>query len=154
MKMGSSKARKVSDEIPTSSMADIAFLLIIYFMVTSTFAATRGLDFSFPPEEEQTTTIEPEEAVLIEIQPGGETVVDGKPMQMTEISIANYLRPKLQNNPQKPVIIRPDPSAPYGSMVGVLDDLRLAEQRLQKEIGIKNINISLPTQREIDLFWY
>jgi biopolymer transport protein ExbD len=154
MKMGASKARKVSDEIPTSSMADIAFLLIIYFMVTSTFAATRGLDFAFPPEQEQATTIEPEEAVLIDIRPNGDTVVDGKPIPMSETAIADYLRPKLQANPQKPVIIRPDPAAPYGSMVSVLDDLRLAEQALQRDIKIKNINISLPTQREIDLFWY
>ena len=33
-------------------MADIAFLLIVYFMVTTTFAATRGLDFSLPPEDD------------------------------------------------------------------------------------------------------
>ena len=40
------RQNKPEDEIPTSTMADIAFLLIIYFMVTTTFAATRGLDFS------------------------------------------------------------------------------------------------------------
>ena len=37
------KRGSVDDEIPTASMADIAFLLIIYFMVTTTFAATRGI---------------------------------------------------------------------------------------------------------------
>ncbi len=42
------KRGQVDDEIPTASMADIAFLLIIYFMVTTTFAATRGIDFSLP----------------------------------------------------------------------------------------------------------
>jgi biopolymer transport protein ExbD len=31
-------------EIPTSSMADIAFLLIIFFMVTTVFSATKGLE--------------------------------------------------------------------------------------------------------------
>jgi biopolymer transport protein ExbD len=139
--------RRVSDEIPTASMADIAFLLIVYFMVTSTFAATRGLDFAFPPDEDNAQTIEPEEAVLIEIQPSGELLVDQKPMQANEI-IA-YLAPKLENNPSKPVILRPDPAAPYGFMVKVLDELRRGEETLGKKI-----NISLPTQREIDLFWY
>ena len=33
-------------EIPTASMADIAFLLIIYFMLTTVFSVTKGLDFS------------------------------------------------------------------------------------------------------------
>ena len=145
--------RTVSDEIPTASMADIAFLLIVYFMVTSTFAATRGLDFAFPPEDDQQQQeIEPEEAVLIEIQPGGQLMVDSKPMQLD--GIIDYLRPKLRNNPQKPVIIRPDPASNYGSMVEVLDYLRTSEEQLQEEINIKKINVSLPTQREIDLFWY
>ena len=38
----------ISDEIPTASMADVTFLLIITFMLTSTFAASRGLDFALP----------------------------------------------------------------------------------------------------------
>ena len=40
-----------SSDIPTASMADIAFLLIIFFMVTSVFSATKGLDFTLPKEE-------------------------------------------------------------------------------------------------------
>lgn len=41
--------RVVSSEIPTASMADIAFLLVIYFMLTITFAATQGLDLASRP---------------------------------------------------------------------------------------------------------
>ena len=147
------KRRDVSDEIPTASMADIAFLLIVYFMITSTFAATRGLDFAFPPEDDSPPEIEKEEAVLISIQPDGGLVVDDKPMEIS--GLTEYLRPKLVNNPLKPVIIRPDPAAPYGEMVNVLDELRGAEEVLVAEIeNLKKINITLPTQREIDLFWY
>jgi len=57
--------RDVSDEIPTSSMADITFLLIIFFMVTSTFAATRGLDFALPKDDKNPPIIEKEESVLV-----------------------------------------------------------------------------------------
>jgi biopolymer transport protein ExbD len=138
---------KVSDEIPTSSMADIAFLLIIYFMVTTTFAATRGLDFALPKDEDNPPMIEKEESVLIEIQPAGNLVVDGQPMQLDKV--LDYLKPKLERNPNKPVIIRPEPSAPYGAMVDVFDELR---QGAQKGVEVKNI--SIPTQREIDAFWY
>lgn len=139
--------RQASEEIPTSSMADIAFLLIIYFMITTTFAATRGLDWALPQEEDNPPEVEKEEAVLIEIQPSGELLVDAKPMQATEIS--DYLLPKLERNPQKPVIIRPDPNAPYGYMVDVFDHLRQIEDRNDIKI-----NISIPTQREIEMFWY
>ena len=142
------KKERVSDEIPTSSMADIAFLLIIYFMVTTTFAATRGLDFSLPPEDDTPPMVEKEEAVLIEIQSGGVYVVDQKPMQLSEI--LDYLKPKLERNPKKPVIIRPQQDAQYGYMVDVFDELRQGEEK----IGMKVENISIPTQREIEMFWF
>lgn len=135
------------DEIPTSSMADIAFLLIIYFMVTTVFTATRGLDFALPEEDDNPPEIEKEDSVLIEILPNGDFMVDQQPMAMN--AILDYLRPKLDVNPKKPVIIRPEPDSPYKHMVEVLDELRQAKDRGFKE----EIRISIPTQREIESFW-
>ncbi len=143
-----SRDKQVSDEIPTASMADIAFLLIIYFMITTTFAATQGLDFQLPQEQDETPQVEKEESVLIEIQPSGQLLVDQTPMQLDEV--LDYLKPKLERNPLKPVIIRPDPNAPYGEMVSVFDELRQADEK----IGLKIRNISIPTQREIEAFWF
>jgi len=139
--------RAVSDEIPTSSMADITFLLIIFFMVTSTFAATRGLDFALPKEDKNPPIIEKEDSVLISIRAGGALEVDGRPMRAD--GILDYLKPKLERNPGKPVIIRPEPNAAYGDMVKIYDLLRRG-----KELGVEVRNISIPTQREIDQFWY
>ncbi len=144
------KSNRVSDEIPTSSMADIAFLLIIYFMVTTSFSATRGLDFSLPEEDDKSPVIEREDSVLIEIQPGEalQLVVDQRAMPLSEV--LDYLKPKLENNPKKPVIIRPDAAARYGNMVVVLDELRQAPQKGFKE----EIRISIPTRREIEALWF
>ena len=144
MKIG---RRNVSDAIPTSSMADITFLLIIFFMVTSTFAATRGLDFALPKEDRNPPVVEKEESVLIAVHPGGMLEVDGRPIQIG--GILDYLKPKLERNPNKPVIIRPDPNAAYGDMVRIYDLLRSG-----KDKGLEVRNISIPTQREIDQFWY
>lgn len=138
---------KVTDEIPTASMADVSFLLIIFFMITSTFAATRGLDFALPEQEDNPPVIEKEESVLIEIQPGGQLLVDGQPMPLD--GVLDYLEPKLERNPLKPVIIRPDPASEYGYMVDVFDELRQGAER-----GVEVKNISIPTQREIQAFWF
>ena len=160
------RQNKPDDEIPTSSMADIAFLLIIYFMVTTTFAATRGLDFSLPKDDDQPPVVEKEDSVLVEVLPNGSLLVDQKPMELTDV--LDYLQPKLENNPKKPVIIKPDPNAPYGGMVSIFDVLRQAkifERQLIKRVDRpemtdeewdegKDINISIPTQREIESFWF
>lgn len=142
------KKSKVSEEIPTSSMADVTFLLIITFMLTSTFAASRGLDFALPEDDKNPPIIEKEEAVLVTIRPGGSLDVDGKAMRLE--AIFDYLRPKLERNPNKPVIIRPEPETAYGEMVRVYDYLRRGKDDFDLEIR----NISIPTQREIDQFWY
>lgn len=142
---------KLDDEIPTSSMADIAFLLIVYFMVTTTFTATRGLDFALPEDDDTPPVIEKEDSVLIEILPSGDLVVDQNPMRLDEV--IEYLKPKLDANPKKPVIIRPDPGSPYRFMVEVLDELRQAADHPSHPIQ-EEIRISIPTQREIESFWY
>ena len=147
MIFGRSK-KKVSDEIPTASMADIAFLLIIYFMITTTFAATQGLDFQLPKEQDDQPLVEKEESVLIEIAASGQLIVDGRPMEVADI--LEYLKPKLERDALKPVIIRPDPDSAYRYMVDVFDELRQSEDK----IGILVRNISIPTQREIEAFWY
>ena len=139
--------RTVSDEVPTSSMADITFLLIIFFMVTNTFAATRGLDFAVPKEDKSTQTIEKQESVRLAVHPGGRFEADGRAIELDKI--LDYLRPKLERDPLKPVIIRPDPDASYGDMVRVFDVLRQG-----KDKGVEVRNISIPTQREIVQFWY
>ena len=46
------KKSKVSDEVPSASMADIAFLLLIFFLVTTTFPKDKGLAIVLPEQGE------------------------------------------------------------------------------------------------------
>jgi biopolymer transport protein ExbD len=134
------KKKPRETEIPTASMADIAFLLIVFFMITSVFAVTRGLEFQLPKQEQSNPTdSSAEEAVHIKILPAGSNcvfVVDQNEMALEDIAI--YLEPKLARNPNKFVIIDPDPTAPYRCMVDAFDEL--------KQSSVKNI--SIPTQAE------
>jgi len=149
--------RKVAlADIPTSSMADIAFLLIIFFMVTAVFSATKGLEFKLPSNEEDTRNVETEEAVFIKVAADGSISVDCKPMQISEI--LDYLAPKLTRDAQKPVILYTDPFASYQAMISVYDvlvvpereDNLLRDKNLPEKYGWKVRNISVPTQREIE----
>ena len=134
------KKKKESPEIPTSSMADIAFLLIVFFMVTSVFSVTRGLEFQLPRQDTQTPQdATAEEAVHIKIEPSGARcsfTVDGELMALTDINV--YLQPKLARNPNKFVIIDPVPTAPYKCMVDAFDELKQGDVK----------NISIPTSVE------
>lgn len=140
------KRQEKEAEIFTDSMADISFLLVIYFMVTSVFSATKGLDFQLP-EETDTPEIKKEEAIDIYVPPEGAYQVDGTAMPLEEI--LPYVGDKLEKNPKKPVILRTDPNATYNRMIVVFDELRQSEEK----IGMKIETISIPTQREIENIW-
>ena len=134
-------------EIPTSSMADIAFLLIIFFMVTAVFASTKGLEFKLP-QDDQEAPPESEDAVFIHVFPGGGITVDCK--QMVPEEIQGYLYPKLSRNPEKPVIVYSDLEAEYSAMISVYDVLVAAEKLPEwKAQKLKVKNVSIPTQSDI-----
>jgi len=145
------KKKTVESEIFTGSMADVSFLLIIYFMITSAFSATRGLDFALPEDTTTPQEIKQEDSIDVYVLPGP---VDEAPIlevdknQMPLEGLVPYIAERLEQNPEKPIILRTDPSASYGNMIAVFDELRRAED----EIGTK-MNISIPTQREIENIW-
>jgi biopolymer transport protein ExbD len=156
------KKKEIASEIFTGSMADISFLLIIYFMITSAFSATRGLDFALP-EETDTPEIKQEDSIDVFVMPGGGIEVDKKGIPID--GLLPYVLEKLQQNPDKPVILRTDISATYGDMITVFDRLRRANEEWTDDEGnplYKDVNgdplteiktISIPTQREIENIW-
>jgi biopolymer transport protein ExbD len=134
------RRREVPAEIPTASMADVAFLLVIFFLVTSFYSVTRGIQFSLPKRDEAALTAEPEAAVLIEIGADAGLKVDDRPMDLAELQA--YLRPKLERNPTKSVIMQTSLEAPYHAMTDVFDELR--------QVGVRNVVI--PTSTELQMY--
>jgi biopolymer transport protein ExbD len=145
--------KRASGEIFTGSMADIVFLLIIYFMLTMAFSSTKGLDFAVPKEDTARSQIEAEASVLVQVNANGTYTVDGKSMLLSQLP--DYLKTKIDpgSNPpviSKPVILHPVPDAPYWAMMAAFDQLRQVKDELHLA---KDLNISLPTQREIESVW-
>jgi biopolymer transport protein ExbD len=134
------KRRELQVEIPTASMADVAFLLIIFFLVASFYSVTRGIQFSLPKHDEAALTAEPEAATLIEIAANGALTVDSRAMQIEQLR--GYLEPRLQRNPTKSVIMQTSLDAPYQAMTDVFDELR--------QVGVQNLVI--PTSTELELY--
>jgi biopolymer transport protein ExbD len=125
-------------EVPTASMADIAFLLIVFFMLTAVFTSTQGLRFQFPKDDPTDLNVQPEEAVHIQIIGEGQFRVDR--MAMTLEQLGGHIQARMQQNPSKPVIIQTLPDVPYFVMVDVFDLLKQLEVR----------NVSIPTESEIE----
>ncbi len=123
------KKTKVSDQIPTASMADIAFLLLIFFLVTTVFPKDRGLAVVLP-EPGQETEVSPKNILHIMVRTDG--IVDLRRGESTSIQPirANDLeaiwRHEVTANPNLIAAVRTHPDAPHRFMIDVLDALQLA----------------------------
>jgi biopolymer transport protein ExbD len=130
---------RIPADIPTASMADIAFLLIIFFMLTSVYSSNFGLEYGLP-KNEPLTEVQPQEAIHIHITGPDQYVVDRRPATLPQI--AGYLDMKLKQNPKKPVIVQTDPDVPYQSTIDVLD--------LCKRLRVESV--SIPTNAEVAMW--
>lgn len=123
------KKSKVSDEVPTSSMADIAFLLLIFFLVTTTFPKDKGLGVVLPEPGEEAQVSQKNILHLI-VQPSG--IVDVKRGESTQIQqmrpreIQGLWRQEIAANPNLIAAVKTHPDAAYEHMMDVLDALHSA----------------------------
>ena len=123
------KKSKVSDEVPSASMADIAFLLLIFFLVTTTFPKDRGLAIVLP-EEGGEVQVSQRNILHIIIQPNG--IVEVKRGESTQVQsvpandIEAIWRQDVSANPNLIAAVKTHPDAPYKYMVDVLDALHTA----------------------------
>ena len=123
------KKSKVSDKVPSSSMADIAFLLLIFFLVTTTFPKDKGLAIVLPEEGGEGES-SPRNILHIIIQPNGLVEVKrGESPQVQTVSpnaIEGLWRQDVSENPNLIAAVKTHPDAPYKFMVDVLDALHTA----------------------------
>ena len=126
--LGNKKSR-ISDEIPSSSMADIAFLLLIFFLVTTTFPKDKGLAIVLP-EQAREQEVSQKNVLHILINPTGAVNIRyGESQQeqtVTPDEVEQVWRQSVAENPKLIAAVKTHPEAPYRFMVDVLDALQAA----------------------------
>lgn len=123
------KKNRPSGEIPTSSMADIAFLLLVFFLVTTVFDEERGLSIVLP-EANNEVEISPNNILFLLVQPNGIVHIKrGEAQQIQQVrsqEIGSIWRQEVANNENLVAAVQTAPNAPYRFMVDVLDQLQSA----------------------------
>ena len=132
------KKNRPSGEIPTASMADIAFLLLVFFLVTTVFDEEKGLPIVLP-EQEIEVEVSQKNILHLVIQPDGIVEVKrGESPQIQRVrhnEIGGIWRLALSQNPNMIAAVKTHPNASYRHMVNVLDELQAAgAQRISLQI--------------------
>jgi len=127
------KRSRVSDEIPSSSMADIAFLLLIFFLTTTVFSEEKGLQLVLPEASIEQVKVRSENIMHIFVHPDG-TVTVRKGGDPNEQSVAiddlqEFVETEIAENPKLIAAVKVTAEAQYQDMINVLDELQLAEAK-------------------------
>jgi len=87
MKGGFKKRSQASDQVPTSSLADIAFLLLIFFMVTTVFPSDRARPIDWPEAAAAQKIDEKKKNILnLWIEENGGIFINDQQYSMEEVS--------------------------------------------------------------------
>ncbi len=121
---------RVSDEIPTASMADIAFLLLIFFLVTTVFSEDRGLGLVLPEKQTEEVEVNPKNIITFYVMGGGQVQLrrgDSPEKQTMDYQqVEAVTRQELAANPKLIVAVKTAPDANYVDMVNTLDEVKLS----------------------------
>lgn len=118
------------NDIDITPMLDIVFIMLIFFIVTTSFVKESGVTVSRPSA--QTAEEKKGSNILVAIRANGEIWIDRRAVDVRAVR-PNIERMKAEN-PEGAVIIQADEYSPTGLLVKVMDQVRLA--------GISNISIS------------
>ena len=109
-------------DINISPLIDMVFILLIFFMVSTTFVKDMKLDLDRPAASSATTAST--KAIRLYIDSNGDTYMDGEPVQIWVIQ--SRLRDQLKTMTTKAVLVVTDDEVPSGRLVEIVDQARLA----------------------------
>ena len=158
--------RRGLPQINAGSMADIAFLLLIFFLVTTTMDQDTGISRKLPPmpeeEQEKPPEIKAKNIYVVLINANNELLVEGEWTQISELKDGakkfinnNGKDPASSDNPQKAIIsLQNDRGTQYVTYIRVQNELAAAYNELRNEAAFNKygesfVNLNKKQQKEI-----
>ncbi|HXG29463.1 MAG TPA: biopolymer transporter ExbD [Nevskiales bacterium] len=108
-------------EINLISLVDVVFMLLIFFMVTTTFVRSSHLKLSLP-QAQPAPVAQASEAIEVAVDADGRYYIDGRPLRdRSALTLERGLRQVGGDAPERPLVIRADARASHQAVVTVMD---------------------------------
>jgi len=151
---------RTEPEIPTASMSDISFLLLLFFLVTTTIDIDTGIGLTLPEfvENPETVEISKERMAALLINENGDVLLDGAVIAIPQIKLT--LKPRIASKIELPsnkkliVSVKTDRKTVYNKYVQTLDQVKLSYFEVRDEyslgkFGKKYSELNVDEQSEI-----
>src|SRR5947207_8526030 len=122
------KMRRLGVRLDMTPMVDVAFLLLTFFMLTTTMNRPQTMEINLPPEK---TTVEVAQSNLLTLRVKEDgsiywNVAEDPPQKVEYKSLGALMKQRLQQNPKLITLIKVDRKGKYHMMVDIMDELNLA----------------------------
>ncbi len=123
--MALKRQHKTLSMFSMASMTDVIFLLLIFFMVTSTFVFPSAMEVNLPQSSQQ-TAIKPTTRIYIDkdmnmFATQADSVKQGDLMPLPDDQLYGFLQAVKQGDPSQFIALHADQEVPYGKIVDILD---------------------------------
>ena len=153
---------RMSNEINAGSMADIAFLLLIFFLVTTTIVEDKGITVKLPPwseEDPDITKLKSRNVFAVLVNAQNDLLVRGEPMDIDmlrektkEFIVNPTKREDLAERPTKAIItLKNDRGTNYETYVSVYNELKAAYDELWDEMCLRKYGVNY--SEDLPLAW-
>src|SRR6185436_7835654 len=120
--------RRVGIRIDMTPMVDVAFLLLIFFMVTTVFRTPQALEINLPPDENVKIEIAESKVLSIRVLPDDRSYWKRgtDPWARSDVAGLSSVFKNYRGNKDLVVVIKIDRDAKFNNMVNIIDELDLA----------------------------
>lgn len=117
-----SRRSAATSEMSFSTVSDIAFLLIIFFMVTSSFIVSEGFHLILPDSSKKPVVTSTENVLVLTVKKSGDLYAEGKKIKPERAE--SFLSEIFASKSKKSVLLKPEKDALYGSVVRVIEMIK------------------------------
>ncbi len=118
------------DNVDVSPLIDMVFILLIFFMVTTTFVKDMKLDLNRPSAA--SASLASTKVIRVYIDNAGEIYIDNQPVKLW--AMQSKLRDLLRTSSEKSVLVITDTDIPVNNLIDVIDECRMS--------GAKDVAVS------------
>ena len=115
------KMISMTSEVSTASMSDIAFLLIVFFMVASVFTIKDGLHLTVPDKNKKPVIISAQDVITVTVPDSDRIFIDSKPVAMDDFET---ILAGLSGEKKRHVLLKINRDVPYHRAVSLIDAVK------------------------------
>lgn len=126
------KSKRIGIRLDMTPLVDIAFLLLTFFMLTTSMARPQTMEINLPPDENVKVEIAESNLITLRVNDKGEVFWNrgmDAPAKIEFAKLRAFIREQAQANPKLVTLVKIDTKAKYEMMVNIMDELNQADMQ-------------------------